>query len=84
MAVFITDRYSTRGVEFTRDSAAKLTATKGVKLFSVGISDRVDKVELDELASKPRKAHQLITKLKGNSLIEEQVERFAKQICKNG
>lgn len=82
VAVFLTDGYSTRGVEFTRDSAATLTA-KGVKLFSVAISDDVDQAELDELASKPRKTHQLITALPEKSFSKEQVERFAKQICKN-
>ncbi|KAJ7331173.1 hypothetical protein OS493_020876 [Desmophyllum pertusum] len=59
VAVFVTDGFSTRGVEFTRASADTLTR-EGVNLFSVGISDHVDKDELDELASKPRASHQLL------------------------
>lgn len=83
MAVFITDGYSTRGVEFTRDGAAALTKAKGVKLFSVGIADRVNKAELDELASQPRNTHQLIIQHTGNFVPKKQVQRFAKQICES-
>lgn len=82
VAVFITDGYSTRGVEFTRDNAATLTRTKGVKLFSVGISDRIDKAELDALASKPYNTHQLVIQTPGNPFNKYQVQRFAKQICR--
>lgn len=82
VAVFMTDGYSTRGVEFTRDNAATLTRTKGVKLFSVGISDRIDKAELDALASKPYNTHQLVIQTPGNPFNRYQVQRFAKQICR--
>ena len=80
--MFITDGYSTRGVIFTRDNVATLKR-KGVKLFSVGISDHVDKAELDELASKPRKSHQLMVELAGKNFTKKQIQDFAKQICKN-
>lgn len=82
VAVFVTDGFSTRGVEFTRKSADTLTR-KGIKLFSVGISDHIDKDELDELASKPKESHQLIIDIPGKFFTKEQVERFAKEICKN-
>ena len=82
VAVFVTDGFSTRGVEFTRKSANTLT-TRGINLFSVGISDHVDKDELDELASKPRKSHQLVIDVPGKFFTKEQVERFAKEICKS-
>ena len=82
VAVFVTDGFSTRGVEFTRASADTLTR-EGVNLFSVGISDHVDKDELDELASKPRASHQLIIDTAGKFFTKEQVQRFAKEICKN-
>ena len=84
VAVFITDGYSTRGLEFTSDSAAMLKR-KGVELFSVGISNHINKKELDVLASEPRKTHQLYmtTDLGGNSFIKEQVQNLAKEICKS-
>lgn len=82
VAVFLTDGYSTRGVEFTRDNAAALHDKLGVQLFSVGISGRVNKAELDELASKPRKTHQLFMNFPTKPFSKEQVEHFAKQICK--
>lgn len=84
VAVFITDGYSTRGVEFTSDNAAMLKR-KGVELFSVGISNRINKKELDVLASEPRKTHQLYmtTNLGGNSFTKEQVQNLAKEICKS-
>lgn len=78
--MFITDGFSTRGVEFTRKSADTLTR-KGIKLFSVGISNHIDKDELDLLASKP--SHQLILDFPGKPFTKEQVERFAKEICNN-
>ena len=81
MAMFITDGYSTRGLEFTRDSAAVLKR-KGVELFSVGISDHINKAELNALASKPWKTHQLyLTDVEGSSFTKEQVQSLAKKIC---
>ena len=82
--MFITDGYSTRGLEFTRDSAAMLRR-KGVELFSVGISNHINEKELDALASKPSKTHQfyMTTDPSGNSFTREQVQKLAKEICKS-
>ena len=82
VAVFVTDGISTRGVEFTRASANTLKR-KGIKLFSVGISDHNDEAELDELSSKPRESHQLNIETLGKFFTKDQVERFAKEICKH-
>ena len=81
VALFLTDGFSTRGVEFTKASADTLRR-KGIKLFSVGISDHTDKAELDELSSKPRESHQLNIETPGKFFTIDQVERFAKEICK--
>lgn len=83
VAVFLTDGYSTRGVEFTKDSAAELREKKAVHLFSVGISDRVHKVELDEIANKPHSKYQMFANLTNNSVRKEQTEHFAKIICES-
>ena len=82
VAVFLTDGFSTRGVEFTKASADTLTR-RGIKLFSVGISGHMDEAELDELASKPRKSHKLNIETPGKFFTKEQVEHFAKEICKH-
>ena len=81
VAVFLTDGYSTRGVEFTKDNAAELREKKAVHLFSVGISDRVNKVELDEIANKPHSKYQMFANLTNDSFSKEQTEHFAKIIC---
>lgn len=81
VAVFVTDGKSTRGVEFTRQSADSLIE-RGITLFSVAVSDHVDEDELNELASTPRKSHQLVIDTPGKFFTKEQVERFAKEICK--
>lgn len=83
VAVFLTDGYSTRGVEFTKDNAAELREKKGVHLFTVGISDRVHKVELDAIANKPHSKYQMFANLKNNSVRKEQTEHFAKTICES-
>ena len=79
--MFVTDGKSTRGVEFTRQSADSLIE-RGITLFSVAISDHVDEDELNELASTPRKSHRLVIDTPGKFFTKEQVERFAKEICK--
>ena len=80
--MFLTDGRSTRGVEFTRASTRTLTRG-GINLFSVGISSHVDEAELDELSSKPRGSHQLHIETPGKFFTKDQVEHFAKEICKH-
>ena len=77
----MTDGFSSRGIEIVKEYTDRLK-TKNVKFFSVGTSARVNKPELDELASKPSDIHQLIVDLKKNSFTKDQVERLAKEICK--
>ena len=58
--------------------------TKGFKLFAVGTSDRLHRLnnaELDELVSKPTETHQLFVNFSKNSASKDKVERFAKEIC---
>ena len=84
VVVTVTDGFSSRGVEITKELTDRLK-TNGVKLFAVGTPDRqhrLYKAELDELSSKPSKTHQLIVDLNKNSFTKDQVEQFAKKICK--
>ena len=84
MVVSVTDGFSSRGIEITKELTDKLK-TNGVELFAVGTFNRqhrLNKAELDELSSKPSKTHQLIVDLDKNSFTEDQVEQFAKEICK--
>ena len=80
VVVMVTDGFSFRGIEITKESTDRLKANS-VKLFSVGTSNRVNQPELDELSSKPNDKHQLVVDLKKASFTKEQVERFAKEIC---
>lgn len=82
VAVFLSDGFSTRGVEFTKASADTLTR-RGIKLFSVGISGHIDEAELDELSSKPRESHRLNIETPGKFFTKDQVEHFAKEICRD-
>ena len=77
-----TDGFSSLGIDFTRKLANNLKKTN-VKVFSVGTSDRVYKAEVDELSSEPSKTHELLKDLAKGSLTKDELEQFAKEICKN-
>lgn len=79
--VVLTDGFSSLGIEFTKKLADTLKRT-GVKFFTVGTSDRVYQAEVDELASKPSKTHQLLRDLAKGSFTKDEVRKFAKEICK--
>jgi len=81
VVVVVTDGFSSRGVEITKELAGRLKR-QGVKFFAVGTSRRVYKDELDELSSKPSESHQLMVDIKKNPFTKEQVEQFTKKICK--
>ena len=80
--VVITDGFSSLGIDFTKKLADNLKKTD-VKVFSVGTSDRVYKDEVDELSSKPRKTHELLKDLAKGSFSKDELEKFAKEICKH-
>ena len=77
----VTDGFSSLGIEFTKKLADQLKST-GFELFSVGTSDLIYKTEMDELVSKPSKSHELLRDLKKNYFTKDEVEQFAKEICK--
>lgn len=77
----ITDGFSSLGIDFTKKLADTLKKTD-VKVFSVGTSDHVYKAEVDELSSKPSKSHQLLGDLAKGSFSKDEVQKFAKEICK--
>lgn len=84
VVVVVTDGFSSLGIDFTKMLSGNMK-TKGFKLFAVGTSDRLHrmyKAELDELVSKPTKTHQLFVNFNKNSATKDQLERFAKEICK--
>ena len=80
--VVTTDGFSSLGIDFTRKLANTLKKTN-VKVFSVGTSDRVYKAEVDELSSEPSKTHELLKDLAKGSFTKDELEQFAKEICKN-
>jgi len=80
--VAITDGFSSLGIDFTKKLADNLKKTD-VKVFSVGTSDRVYKAEVDELSSEPNKSHELLKDLAKGSFSKDEVEKFAKEICKH-
>lgn len=77
----ITDGFSSLGIDFTKKLADTLKKTD-VKVFSVGTSDHVYKAEVDELSSKPSKSHQLLGDLAKGFFSKDEVQKFAKEICK--
>ena len=79
--VAITDGFSTRGFEYTKELTDQLKQSR-VQFFSVGTSKQVNKPELDEISSPPVDIHELIVDLKNRSFTKAQVERLAKDICK--
>ena len=82
MLVALTDGFSSRGIEITKELTERLKRI-GVQLYSVGTSDKINKAELDELASKPTLKHQLIIDLRKYQTTKDQVEQFAKEICES-
>ena len=79
----ITDGFSSLGIDFTRKLANNLKKLTNVKVFSVATSDRVHKAEVDELSSEPSNAHELLKDLSKSSFTKDELEQFAKEICKN-
>ena len=77
-----TDGFSSLGIDFTRKLVNNLKTTN-VKVFSVGTSDRVYKAEVDELSSEPSKTHELLKDLAKGSFTKDELEQFAKEICKS-
>ena len=82
MLVTLTDGFSSRGIEITKELAERLKRI-GVQLYSVGTSDKIYKAELDGLASKPTSKHELIIDLRKYQTTKDQVEQFAKEICES-
>ena len=79
--VAVTDGFSSRGIELTKKLADNLKGI-GCEIFSVGTSDRIYKNEIEELVSKPSRSHELLRDFKKNYFTKDEVEQFAKEICK--
>ena len=77
----VTDGFSSLGVEFTKKLAGSLKRT-GLELFSVGTSDLQYKSEIEVLVSKPSKSHELFRDLRKNYFKKDEIEQFARDICK--
>ena len=79
VVVAVTDGFSSLGIQNTKELTDRLK-TNNIKLFSVGSSDRLNRLnkpELEMMASKPSEIHQLIV----DSFSKHQVEQFSKKIC---
>lgn len=80
VVVVVTDGLSSRGIEITR-WLTKPLKNNGVKFFSVGIANRVNRDELNEVTSQPIETHQLIRDISKRSFTKWQVDTFAREIC---
>ncbi|XP_068717091.1 cartilage matrix protein-like [Montipora capricornis] len=80
VVVVVTDGLSSRGIEITR-WLTKPLKNNGVKFFSVGIANRVNRDELNEVTSQPIETHQLIRDISKSSFTKWQVDTFAREIC---
>ena len=56
MTVVVTDGFSRIGFEFVKQQAHRIKA-RGIKMFSIGISKRMNDEELSALSSDPVKNH---------------------------
>lgn len=77
--VVVTDGYSCIGTEFVKLQTDRMK-TRGIEMFAVGITKRMNDEELTVLSSKPVKNHLFrLTDLKAVKVI---VDHIVKEVCK--
>ena len=79
VTVVVTDGFSGMGFEFVKQQADRIK-TRGIEMFSIGITKRTNDEELTALSSKPVKDHLL--RLTGTTAVKGIVDHIVKEICK--
>jgi len=76
--VIVTDGFSGIGPEFIKKRADEIKA-RGIEMFAIGITQRMNDEELTALSSKPVKKHLL--RLSDNKAVRGIVDHIVKEIC---
>lgn len=79
MTVLVTDGFSGMGFEFVKQQADRMKA-RGIEMFSIGITKRMNDEELTALSSDPVKNHLL--RLTDSKSVKGIVDHIVKVICK--
>ena len=78
MTVVVTDGFSGMGFEFVKQQADRIKA-RGIEIFSIGITKRMNDEELTALSSDPVKNHLL--RLTDSRAVKGIVNHIVKVIC---
>ena len=78
MTVVVTDGFSGIGPEYIKKRADEIKA-RGIEMFAIGITKRINDEELTALSSKPVKKH--LFRLTDNKAVEGLVSHIVKEIC---
>ena len=79
VTVVITDGFSGMGYEFVKPQADTIKA-RGIEMFAIGITKRMNDEELTALSSKPTKNH--LFRLTGSKAVKGIVNDIVNEICK--
>ena len=77
--VVVTDGFSGMGYEFVKQQADMIKA-RGVEMFAIGITKRMNDEELTALSSQSVEDHLL--RLTGSEAVKGTVNHIVKQVCK--
>lgn len=79
VTVVVTDGFSGIGPEYIKKRADEIKA-RGIEMFAIGITKKINDEELTALSSKPVKKH--LFRLTDNKAVEGLVSHIVKEICK--
>ena len=79
VTVVVTDGFSNMGCELVKRQADRIKA-RGVEMFAIGITKRMNDEELTVLSSEPVKTHLL--RLTGYKAVKGIVNHIVAEICK--
>ena len=79
VTVVVTDGFSGIGPEYIKKRADEIKA-RGIQMFAIGITKRINDEELKALSSKPLKNH--LFRLTNNKQVKRLVSHIVKEICK--
>ena len=79
VTVVVTDGFSGIGTEYIKKRADQIKA-RGIEMFAIGITKRMNDEELTALSSKPLKNH--LFRLTDNKEVKRLVSHIVEEICK--
>ena len=77
--VVVTDGYSSIGTEIVK-KRADLMKKRGIEMFAIGITNRINKEEMEVLSSEPVKQH--LFRLTDSKAAKEIADSIVNQVCK--